>query len=79
MDESPLAEANPLSLNDLFEKDPLSLSDVEIEMIVEAYRSQRAAWAREEKEAKSQGRRPKTSMTAKAVEGLNLNDLDIKI
>lgn len=77
--ETPLSNVEPQSLNDLFEKDPLDLSEQDIELIVAAYRKHRAAWAKEEKDAKAQGRRPKTSVTAKAVEGMSLKDLDIKI
>lgn len=51
---TPLAEASPLSLQELFDKDPLSLSDDDIERIVTELRAARAKW-----EAAPKGRAPK--------------------
>ena len=44
-DNSPLAEADPASLEELFSRDPLKLSDLDIDRIIEAERAQRAKLA----------------------------------
>lgn len=41
---SPLAEASPESLDELFSRDPLKLQDQDIEAIVKALREQRTRW-----------------------------------
>ena len=47
---SPLTQANPRSLDDLFDADPESLTDADIDEMVQALRSQRAHF----KQAKAQ-------------------------
>jgi len=44
-DPSPLAEANPLSLEELFRLDPLKLSDADVDQIIAELRRKRALWA----------------------------------
>lgn len=39
---SPLLEANPASLNELFSRDPLGLSDRDLDVIIAEQRAQRA-------------------------------------
>lgn len=51
---TPLAEASPESLAELFAKDPLSLTDSDIERIVTSLREARAKW-----ESAPKGRAPK--------------------
>ena len=72
---SPLAEADARSLNDLFDADPLSLSDRDIDLIVQNIRENREKWAREESEAKRQGRarRPSAYKTPPAQGKLSLD------
>lgn len=50
---SPLAEASPTSLQDLFDRDPLSLSSSDIEHIVRALREERERWEKAEKKTKA--------------------------
>lgn len=49
---SPLAEANPASLQELFDLDPLRLTDNDLDRIVLALRAQRAKWEASEKTKK---------------------------
>lgn len=41
---SPLTEANPFSIQDLFNKEPESLTDAEITAMVSELRKQRGTW-----------------------------------
>jgi hypothetical protein len=52
MAESPLATARPDSLAELFERDPLNLTDGDIERIVQELRSAREKWIIAEKKGK---------------------------
>lgn len=45
---SPLATAQPTSLDEFFSRDPLDLADQEIDVIVAEYRRQREVWAKAE-------------------------------
>jgi len=49
---SPLAQAKPESLAELFERDPLTLTDPDIERIVQELRSARDRWIIQEKKGK---------------------------
>lgn len=60
MPESPLAEANPESLQELFDKDPLQLTDDDIDRIVAEERSMREKWKLVEKKGKA----PKAQVVA---------------
>lgn len=60
MQESPLAEANPESLQELFDKDPLKLTDEDIDRIVAEERSMREKWKLVEKKGKA----PKAQVVA---------------
>ena len=59
--QSPLSEADPKSLDELFNEDPLDLTKTDLATLVAALRSNRDKWAKEESEAQAQGRarRPK--------------------
>ena len=61
IDESPLSEADPRSLDDLYAADPLTLTDADVDKIVADLRKKRALWESEDAAAQSQGRarRPK--------------------
>lgn len=52
MTNSPLAQAKPESLAELFERDPLTLNDGDIERIVTELRSARERWIIQEKKGK---------------------------
>jgi hypothetical protein len=60
-DPSPLAQADPASLNELFLRDPLSLSEQDIDQIVAELRAQRARLA----QAQAAGK-PRRQATTKA-------------
>lgn len=57
MSASPLAEATPDSLDELFRRDPLGLSDQDLDRIVAELRSRRAIWAKAEAEGKTKAPR----------------------
>jgi hypothetical protein len=75
MSDSPLAGVNPASLDELFSRDPLGLSDQDIEQIVVELRAQRERF----NAAEATGKRPTTAKPAKtaAPEGLSLLDLGL--
>jgi hypothetical protein len=54
LESSPLAEASPTSLQEIFDKDPLSLTDEDIDRTVAELRAQRERW--EKTEAKGRGK-----------------------
>jgi hypothetical protein len=72
MSDSPLAEANPESLQELFDKDPLQLTDPDIDRVVAELRTMRERWALTEKKGKAP---PKKGLAT----GLSLDDLEIKL
>ena len=55
--ESPLAEAESNSLDELYYRDPLDLTDSDLDKLVEDLRAKRLLFVKEEKEARAQGRR----------------------
>lgn len=65
--QSPLSEASPTSLQELFDRDPLSLSDSDIDTIVLELRTQRERWQQAEKK----GLKKKDLVT------VNLDDLGL--
>lgn len=71
MTDSPLAEAEPNSLQELFDKDPLNLTDPDIERIVTELRAQRDRWVKTE---------AKTGHKKKAAPAnISLADLDLNL
>jgi hypothetical protein len=69
---SPLAEVDETSLNELMNRDPLSLADSDIDKIAEALRAQRKHFAQTEAE----GKRPtKPKKAASVKEEFKLDDL----
>jgi hypothetical protein len=52
--DSPLAEANPLSLEELFRLDPLKLTEPDIDQIIAELRRKRALWTASEAAPKAQ-------------------------
>lgn len=59
-EKTPLAKADPKSLDDLYSSDPLDLTDDDVDRITADLREKRALWAREDAEAKTQGRKRST-------------------
>ena len=57
-DPSPLSEASPKSLEELFSLDPLDLTRSDLETIVTELRKMREIWARSES---GEGKRPRRS------------------
>lgn len=79
MTESPLSEADPKSLDDLFNEDPLNLTNDDLDRLVLALRENRAQWEKEDKAAQSESRaRRPTQYKAKVPKGtLKLGDLGL--
>lgn len=69
MNTSPLTEAQPESLQELFDKDPLSLTDSDVEKIVTELRAARALWVKAEAKGKK----------VAAPKNLSLADLDLNL
>jgi hypothetical protein len=55
---NPITEADPNSLAELFSRDPLSLSDADIDKIVAEYRKQREIWQLADNQGKPAPRKP---------------------
>lgn len=76
---NPLEEASHLSLDDLFNSDPLGLTLANRTAIVDELRRQRKNWA----EAQASGTKPKAakvakpSMTLDQIKNLSLDDLGL--
>lgn len=79
MPETPLSEANPRSLDELYAADPLSLTNPDVDKIVGDLREKRALWLKEESEATAQGRkrRPKVYKEAPEKGTLSLGGLGL--
>lgn len=78
---TPLSEPNPLSLDELFSRDPLKLSAQEIEAIVVALRKHYQQFQLDETKARSSGeKRVKTAKTKEQLQ-VDLNDIlgDLKL
>lgn len=70
METSPLSEASPESLQELFDKDPLKLTDPDIERVVTELRAQRGRWEISQKTRKAP--KAETISTAASLEDLGL-------
>lgn len=64
VEASPLLEADPQSLEELFSKDPLQLTEVDIETIVTTLAAGRQQWMQEENKTKSKARTAKPKSDA---------------
>lgn len=69
MTKSILAEVRANSLDELFSRDPLSLSDADLDKMIAIYREKREVWARSEA-AKAPSKR-------EAPKDLSLDDLGV--
>lgn len=76
---SPLAEADPKSLDDLFNEDPLKLTKPDLATLVAEFRANKDKWAKEDAAAQAQGRpRKSKEYKAKLPKGqLSLSDIGI--
>lgn len=74
---SPLTEVDPDSLNELMARDPLELSGQNIQTIVQALRSQRIIWERDEK-AKPKKATAKTKISTEEAKAL-LDGLELDL
>lgn len=72
--KSPLSEVESDSLGELFARDPLGLSDRDIERICIELRAQRARWQQDEVKAKN---KPKKAELSQAQLDSILDDLDL--
>ena len=73
-------EGTQSTIDDLFEMDPLSLSDQDIARLVTHFRQERALFATETLAAKNEGRAKKPTRNIKApLAVLSLDDLDIDL
>ena len=73
---SSLVEIEPLSLNELMDKDPSTLTKEEKSQIYAEFRKGRTIWRQEDVAAKTQGRRVKTSQGQK---GASLTELKVDL
>ncbi len=70
-----LAKISPASLDELFSRDPLQLSDQDIDTIVGKLREQRLDWVA--KEAQGKAPRAKTAKAGPDVKSMTLDDLGL--
>ena len=77
--ENPLSEADSRSLDDLYAADPLSLTNGDVDKIVDVLIQKRVTWQKEDSEAQAQGRsrRPKAYKTPPTKGQLSLGDLGL--
>lgn len=85
---TPLTIPDPASLDELFSRDPLELTDSDVDCIVTKLREDRKRWAAEERESAAAGRRPnpravqspeEKAKAKEAVKKLTIADLGIKL
>lgn len=77
---SPLSEAIPESLDALFSRDPLNMTEDDVGKIVARLRAERAVWAEREANAASRparGTKPKALPKAQADTAMTLDDLGL--
>ncbi len=69
-----MEQTNPLSLNELFNRDPMSLSKIELEFMVEYFRKKRENFLVEERQVKStpKARTTKPTVTLDMLKGIKL-------
>ena len=76
---TPLSEAEPRSLDELFSADPLSITNDELDIMVAEQREKRHLWAKEEAASQAEGRarRPSAYKDAPETGKIKLSDLDL--
>lgn len=65
------------TLTQLFDTDPLELTNDQIDVICDSLREQRQRWVMEEKAAAASGRKPKSPELKAKVKKLSVNDLGL--
>lgn len=78
--ESPLNEASPKSLDELFDRDPLDLADEDVDTIITTMRTNRALWLKLEEDAAAQGKRvsaPRAKKPKAPAPSLTITDLEL--
>jgi hypothetical protein len=72
--KSPLTEVDPQAVDLLYDKDPESLSDPDLDLLIADLRAKREAWEANENKPKASA---KVSLNDQL--NINLDDLDIKL
>lgn len=76
--KSPLSEADPSSLDELFARDPLDLTNDDLESIASELRDHRGLWIVADEEAKNKKTgTPRGKATPVPEGGIRLEDLDL--
>lgn len=70
----PIQEMSPSSLDELFQRDPMKLTDGDVALIVARLREQRTQWLVVENENKQQGTRKRAPKIRQ-----DLGELDVEI
>lgn len=75
--ESPLSEAAPQSLDELFSSSPLEREPHEWTLIVETLRANRERWLADEASGKKRASAPKSAPLKAPPKELSIDDLDL--
>ena len=76
--KSPLSEADPASLDELFARDPLELTNDDLDSIASDLRGHRGLWIVADDEAKNKKKgTPRGPSTPVPEGGISLDDLDL--
>lgn len=76
--ENALADSSGDSLSELFERDPLHLTDQDLQRMVDEMRKHRHEWIKEEQAAKQKGKKQNHQRTKEKV-NLDIDTLDIDL
>lgn len=78
--KSPLSEADPSSLDELFARDPLDLTKDDLDSIASELRDHRGLWIVADEQAKDKKTStPRGKSTPVPEGGINLDDLDLGV
>lgn len=73
---SPLEEVDPAILDELFARDPMNLTNDDVDMITDKLRGERAVWCKSDENAKAKKERtPRGIKRAVPEGGLSIDDL----
>jgi len=76
--KSPLSEADPASLDELFARDPLELTNDDLDAIASELRDHRRLWVVADEEAKNKKKgTPRGTRKPVPEGGISLDDLDL--
>ena len=77
-EKSPLSEADPTSLDELFARDPLGLTNEDLDAIASELRDHRGLWVVADEEAKNKKKStPRGESKPVPKGGISLDDLDL--